>query len=196
MKSANPASGTLQVLLLALLGLFFYVFLFGLIGLIGGMIISRVAHAQSAGDIDSSFTGSWFDPAQGGQGLMLEVLPDNHLFALWFAFDPAGKQSWFGGVGTYSGNTATITAALPTGGRWIRISTRKIVSNTWGTLTFSFADHDHGRVDLFRARLRHRRNGPAAADEHRHADRQQHTDRFARRGDRRCVRQRVFQQQP
>ncbi len=46
MKAASPATGTLQVLLLALLGLFFYVFLFGLIGLLGGMIISRVAHAQ------------------------------------------------------------------------------------------------------------------------------------------------------
>jgi hypothetical protein len=149
MKSANPASGTLQVLFLALLGLFFYVFLFGLIGLLGGMIISRVAHAQSAGDIDNSFTGSWFDPAQGGQGLMLEVLPDNRLFALWFAFDPAGKQAWFGGVGSYSGNTATITATLPTGGRWIpNFDSSKIVSNTWGTLTFSFADHDHGRVDF------------------------------------------------
>jgi sugar lactone lactonase YvrE len=68
---------------------------------------------------------------------------------LWFAFDPAGKQSWFGGVGSYSGNTATITAALPTGGRWIpNFDSSKIVPNTWGTLTFSFADHDHGRVDF------------------------------------------------
>jgi sugar lactone lactonase YvrE len=149
MKTANPASGTLQVLLLALLGLCFYVLVFGLLGLLGGMIISRVAHAQSAGDIDNSFTGSWFDPAQGGQGLMLEVLPDNRLFALWFAFDPAGKQSWFGGVGSYSGNTATITAVLPTGGRWIpNFDSSAIVSNTWGALTFSFADHDHGRVDF------------------------------------------------
>jgi len=50
MKSASPVSGTLQVLLLALLGLFFYVFVFGLLGLIGGMIISRVAHAQASAD--------------------------------------------------------------------------------------------------------------------------------------------------
>jgi len=50
MKTASPASGTLQVLLLALLGLFFYVCVFGLLGLLGGMIISRVAHAQASAD--------------------------------------------------------------------------------------------------------------------------------------------------
>lgn len=50
MKTASAASGTLQVLLLALLGLFFYVLVFGLLGLLGGMIISRVAHAQPPAD--------------------------------------------------------------------------------------------------------------------------------------------------
>jgi sugar lactone lactonase YvrE len=100
--------------------------------------------------IDASFTGSWFNPVQGGHGLMLEVLPDNRLLALWFAFDPAGKQAWFGGVGTYSGNTATITgAALPTGGRWIPdFDPNAIVANSWGTLTLTFVDHDHGHVDF------------------------------------------------
>jgi len=102
-----------------------------------------------AGTIDASFTGSWFDPSQSGQGLMLEVLPNNQLLALWFTFNPAGKQAWFGGVGTYTGNTATITAALPSGGRWLpNFDPGKIVSSTWGTLTFTFTDHDHGRVNF------------------------------------------------
>jgi sugar lactone lactonase YvrE len=149
MKTASTTSQSLRVLLLALVGLFFYALVLGLLGLLGGMLISRVAHAQPSGDIDSSFTGSWFDPAQGGQGLMLEVLPDNRMFALWFAFDATGKQAWFGGVGTYSGKTATITAVLPSGGRWIpNFDESAIVSKTWGTLTFTFTDHDHGRVDF------------------------------------------------
>jgi len=150
MKTASTTLQSLHVLLLALVGLLFYVLVFGLIGVIGGMLIARVAHAQAAGNIDSSYTGSWFDPAQGGHGLMLEVLPNNQLLALWFAFNPQGQQAWFGGVGTYSGNTATITgAALPTGGRWIpNFDPNAIVANTWGTLTFTFNDHDHGRVDF------------------------------------------------
>jgi hypothetical protein len=59
--------------------------------------------------IGPGFTGAWFDPAQSGHGLMVEVLSDNRFYASWFAFDPAGKQAWFTGVGTYSGNTATVT---------------------------------------------------------------------------------------
>ncbi len=104
-----------------------------------------------AATIDATFTGSWFDPAQSGHGLMLEVLSDNRFLALWFAFTPDGSaQSWFGGVGTYSGDTATITdVALPTGGRWIpNFDPKAIVRNQWGTLTFTFTDHDHGRVDF------------------------------------------------
>ena len=99
--------------------------------------------------IGPGFTGSWFDPAQSGHGLMLEVLPDNRMLAMWFAFNPEGtQQSWFGGVGTYSGNTATITdAALPTGGRWIpNFNPTAIVRNPWGTLTLTFTDCTHGRI--------------------------------------------------
>jgi N-acetylneuraminic acid mutarotase len=113
-------------------------------------LASAEIHTPSV-TVDASFTGSWFDPAQSGHGLMVEVLPDNRFLALWFAFNPDGKQqSWFGGVGTYSGNTATITdVALPTGGSWIpNFDPAKIVRNPWGTLKFTFSDCDHGRVDF------------------------------------------------
>jgi hypothetical protein len=101
--------------------------------------------------IGPGFTGSWFDPAQSGHGLMLEVLSDHRMLAMWFAFNPEGtQQSWFGGVGTYSGATATITdVALPTGGRWIpNFDPDAIVRNPWGTLTITFTDCAHGRVDF------------------------------------------------
>jgi hypothetical protein len=101
--------------------------------------------------IGPGFTGSWFDPAQSGHGLMLEVLSGNRLLAFWFAFNPAGdQQAWFGGVGTYSGNTATITGTtLPSGGRWIpNFNENTIVENPWGTLTFTFTDCKNGRVDF------------------------------------------------
>jgi hypothetical protein len=53
-------------------------------------------------------------------------------------------------VGTYTGNTATIAAvAQPTGGRWIpNFDPNQIVNNSWGTLTFTFTDCNHGRVDF------------------------------------------------
>jgi len=75
------------------------------------------------------------------------VLPDHRLLAMWFAFNPEGnQQAWFGGVGTYSVNTATISdVALPTGGRWIpNFDPNAIVRNPWGTLTLTFTDCNHG----------------------------------------------------
>jgi hypothetical protein len=107
--------------------------------------------ASATIEISPGITGAWFDPAQSGHGLLVEVLPDNRFYAAWFAFNPAGtEQSWFTGVGTYTGNTATITEVeLPTGGRWIpNFDPNAVVRNPWGTLTFTFTDCNHGRVDF------------------------------------------------
>lgn len=105
---------------------------------------------EGAGFIGPGYTGSWFDPQQSGQGLTIEVLSGNRFYATWFAFDAFGKQAWFTGVGTYAGNTATITQTVqPEGARWIpNFSSADIVAVPWGTLTFTFSDCSHGRVDF------------------------------------------------
>jgi len=109
------------------------------------------AAAPPPGTIDSSFTGAWYDPAQSGHGLFVEILPGNRVFVGGMTFNPAGtEQAWFAGIGTYSDNTATIPAVtLPTGGRWIpNFNPNQIINNLWGTLTFTFTDGDHGKVDF------------------------------------------------
>ena len=105
----------------------------------------------SPGTIGASYTGSWYDPAQVGHGIFVEVLTDNRFLAAWFTFDPAGtQQSWFLGVGTYSGDTATVSAVYqPTGGRWIpNFDPSRVVNNRWGTLKFTFTDCNHGKVEF------------------------------------------------
>jgi sugar lactone lactonase YvrE len=101
--------------------------------------------------VGPAFTGSWYDPTQSGHGLILEMLPNNRLFATWFAFNPAGdQQAWFDGVGTYNGNTATVAAVEQlAGGSWIpNFNPSAIVRNSWGMLTFTFSDCNHGKVDF------------------------------------------------
>ena len=122
-------------------------------GSIGGPLV--LASAELYGDfvpgtIVPAFTGSWYDPAQSGHGLFVEVLPNNLFLAAWLTFNPAGtEQVWIVGVGDYSGNTAKINSVVqPTGGRWIpNFDPTRIVNNAWGTLTFTFDDCNHGRVD-------------------------------------------------
>ena len=101
--------------------------------------------------IGPGITGSWYDPNQSGHGLAIEVLPGNNLLAYWFSFNPDGsQQSWFLGVGNYSGNVATISQVdKPQGGRWIpNFDASKVTQQPWGALTFTFSDCNHGRVDF------------------------------------------------
>jgi len=121
-------------------------------GLANGMTGKITVNASAATVIGPGFTGAWYDPAQSGHGLFLEVLPNNALLAWWFTFSPSGAQSWFGGVGSYTGNTATanISQVLQTtGGKWIpNFDPSKTTNIPWGTLTFTFTDCNSGRVDF------------------------------------------------
>ena len=121
----------------------------------------NVKDASSTTTIGPGFTGLWYDPAQSGHGIFVQVLPENRFLAWWFAFNPEGtQQSWFGGIGTYAGDTATITDfQIATGGRWIpNFDPSKIVRTSWGSLTFKFSDCNNGHVD-FNAQLGYGANG-------------------------------------
>jgi hypothetical protein len=112
--------------------------------------VLQVAPLASSVSITPAFTGTWYDPAQPGHGLVVEVLPGNGFLAYWFAFDPEGSgQSWFGGVGSIVDGLAIVTADIGTGGRWIpHFDPAAYSLNRWGVLMFQFSDCNHGRVDF------------------------------------------------
>jgi len=102
--------------------------------------------------ISAGFTGSWFDPAQSGHGLELQVLPGEpmRLLASWFTFAPHGGQTWITGVGAIDGKQAVVQAYQMSGegGRFPpNFDAANVYQQTWGTLTFAFSDCDHGHVD-------------------------------------------------
>src|SRR5690348_10945056 len=79
-NSMSTLLRSLQVFLLATIGLAVYLTGFALVVLALGMIVSAWAHAQDVATpppIDAGISGSWYDPDQSGHGLMLEVLSDN-----------------------------------------------------------------------------------------------------------------------
>jgi plastocyanin len=102
--------------------------------------------------ITSGFTGAWYDPAQAGHGIFIEIGSDGaQLLAWWFTFTPDGEQAWFGNVGAIDPetNTATVDALQTQGGRWIpNFDPANLTNPVWGQLKFSFSDCNHGRVDF------------------------------------------------
>lgn len=97
--------------------------------------------------ITPAFTGAWYDPAQAGHGLFIEVLPSQRLLAYWFTFTPDGAQAWFGGDGAIVSDFAFVDAYSGSGGRWIpNFDPANYAPQRWGGVTFAFTDCNHGRV--------------------------------------------------
>ena len=101
--------------------------------------------------IGPAVTGSWFDPAQSGQGFDLQVLATAPplLLATWYVFDPAGNATWITGTGPITGNEAVVQAAQVMGpGALFPPNFNPAEANNyyWGTLTFNFTDCNNGQV--------------------------------------------------
>lgn len=97
-------------------------------------------------------TGAWFDPEQSGHGLFVEVLPNDRMLAWWFTFDAQGNQAWFGGVGPYTGDVATIPFTRTAGGRFIPNFDPALITNPpWGTATIRFSSCNRGLIEYVSA---------------------------------------------
>ena len=105
--------------------------------------------ATTAFSIGPGMSGSWFDPAQDGHGFSIEVLPDNRMLANWYTYAPTGGAVWISAAGTISGNTAVLEGfqKVGIGGRFPpNFDPSKLENLLWGTLSFTFADCNHGQV--------------------------------------------------
>ncbi len=111
------------------------------------MVISDGAPITNP-SIGAGFTGSWYDTAQSGHGIFIEVLDNDAMLFAWFTFRPDGGQAWVIGVGPILGDRAVIDAVLPEGGFFIPNFDPNDVTNVpWGRVTISFSDCNNGRID-------------------------------------------------
>ncbi|WP_146151717.1 sialidase family protein [Ahniella affigens] len=111
-----------------------------------GMGLSRIDLPKAG--ITAGYTGTWINQAEPGHGMLIEILPDNRLLAWWFTFTPDGQQAWFGGIGTYSGNLATIQVIKAQGGRFLpNFNPADIQNPVLGTMQIRFDSCMKGQVD-------------------------------------------------
>ncbi len=89
---------------------------------------------------DSGYSGSWFDPAHNGEGIILEVLKDGTVVVQWFTYDKNGGQMWIQGSGTIENNILTVSNLYTTSGTAYGsgFDPNNITQTPWGTLAMEF----------------------------------------------------------
>jgi len=99
-------------------------------------------------NLGPGYTGAWYNAAQDGHGIFVEILPNNVMVAAWYVYSPDGQQSWIVGSGNISGNTAAVDGTLASGGRFLpNFNPAQIVRTPWGRMNFTFTDCNSGRLD-------------------------------------------------
>lgn len=82
---------------------------------------------------DARQSGSWYEPATGGQGMQLTVQPDGVFFGAWFTYDVAdaaddnGKQHWltlYGNLAQAVNGRIDLAVVQTVGGAFDRVPTR------------------------------------------------------------------------
>jgi hypothetical protein len=64
---------------------------------------------------NAGLSGSFYDPARNGEGLVIQYLPDGRVLAIMFTYGPDGRQMWLFGVAEASDKTVTLDVVYPTG---------------------------------------------------------------------------------
>ncbi len=88
--------------------------------------------------------GSWYDPVVDGQGLHIEILPNNQAVVIWLGYDSQGQQLWTIGSGRVVGNRIDIpTAYRTTGGVFgANYNPTAVQRSPWGEMVFEFEQED------------------------------------------------------
>lgn len=119
----------------------------------GAPAAAQIANGPANG-FDARQSGSWFDPATGGQGLQITIIPagggfNGLVFAPWFTFDPAGAaddaahQHWFslqGDLATASAGRVELALLRTIGGGFDSAATGNSVRVGHATLTLLGCD--------------------------------------------------------
>lgn len=92
-------------------------------------------------DLDQRFDGSWFDPANDGQGFQLDILDDEKtVIAFWYTYEPdgSGDQRWFLLKGQIVNGGADMTIFKTKNGVFLQGD--PYILEEWGTGRFSTVD--------------------------------------------------------
>lgn len=89
---------------------------------VSSLVLSLVMGASPAQSIEPAISGSWYDPANSGQGVIIEVVnasAGREMVAYWFTYDAAGAPLWAVGQGVATASGATLSLVRVQGPRFV-----------------------------------------------------------------------------
>lgn len=117
----------------------------------GSMPLVRLTRVASAGSgaLQACASGSWYQPAQDGHGLQMEIVgegSERQAVVVWFTYAD-GEQRWLTGAGPITGDRATIPLAITDGGQFPpAFQPGQVSREPWGTLEWTGIDAGRARI--------------------------------------------------
>jgi hypothetical protein len=119
---------------------------------IGQSAVCTITYDDVDGNVDINYghAGAWYDPETSGQGVLIDIRPDDQfLFLAWFTYTDAdsanpNQHRWLTAQGKYAGDTATLVLYEILGGSFD--TPQEVSTNAIGEVTLRF--HDCEQADL------------------------------------------------
>jgi hypothetical protein len=115
------------------------------------LIRADLPGADPAGAVTKAcHSGNWFNPAQSGHGIFLDVFhigEERQLMTVWYVYDH-GQPIFLVGAGPIDGDHANVTLGTSRGPQFPpNFRTTDLIRSVWGSATVRFVDNDHASID-------------------------------------------------
>ena len=118
---------------------------------VDALLVTRILPELTL-QIDSRFSGSWYDPLTDGQGFSMEVLSGSDtVVAYWYTYTSTGEKRWFVLQGAVDDGVGEVTIYQTSGG--IFMQGDPVVRTVWGSGRFTAVDCQHMNFDFESAEL-------------------------------------------
>jgi hypothetical protein len=105
-------------------------------------------YQPESSDAIHNISGTWFDPAHNGEGIILQQLNETQALLYWLTYTLDGEQAWLIGNGQLDGDAfnfteiqiTTITASQNAS---IETSVTSVVRKKWGSIALTIDNCQH-----------------------------------------------------